>query len=48
MEAIWCFFAYEAIIGRPPPQQFLNVLMMAGLTLVVAFMLFAIVNDILC
>ena len=42
------FFAYEAIIGRPPPQQFLNVLMMAGLTLVVAFMLFAIVNDILC
>jgi regulator of sigma E protease len=42
------FFAYEGIVGRPPATQFLNVLMMAGLTLVITFMLFAIANDILC
>lgn len=42
------FFAYEAIVGRPPASQFLNALMMAGLTLVVSFMLFALANDILC
>jgi regulator of sigma E protease len=42
------FFAYEGLVGRPPATQFLNVLMMAGLTLVIIFMLFAIANDILC
>jgi regulator of sigma E protease len=42
------FFAYEAIVGRPPASQLLNALMMAGLTLVVSFMFFALANDILC
>jgi regulator of sigma E protease len=42
------FFAYEAIVGRPPASQLLNALMMAGLALVVSFMFFALANDILC
>ena len=42
------FFAYEGIVGHPPATQFLNFLMMAGLGLVVSFMLFALANDILC
>ena len=42
------FYAYEAVVGRPPAAEFLNILMMAGLTIVLSFMAFAIINDYLC
>ncbi|NIZ08845.1 RIP metalloprotease RseP [Pseudooceanicola sp. HF7] len=42
------FYAYEAIAGRPPSDKALQVLMMAGLTLVIGLMLFAISNDVFC
>ncbi len=42
------FYAYEAVVGRPPAAKFLNILMMAGLTIVLSFMAFAIINDYLC
>ena len=41
-------FAYEAISGRPPAAGFLNVVMMAGLVILISFMSFALVNDYLC
>ncbi len=42
------FFAYEAVVGRPPSDQALKVLMGAGLTLILGVMLFALTNDVLC
>ena len=42
------FFAYEAIVGRPPAPQFLNVVMIAGLAIVLSFMGFALINDYFC
>ena len=42
------FHAYEAIRGRPPSDQALNVLMTVGLALLGTLMVFAIGNDFLC
>ena len=42
------FFAYEAVVGRPPSDKALKVLMGAGLTLILGVMLFALTNDVLC
>jgi regulator of sigma E protease len=42
------FFAFEAVIGRPPSAYALNVLMTIGLALVLGFMVFALGNDLLC
>jgi len=42
------FFAFEAVIGRPPSTYALNVLMTIGLALVLGFMVFALGNDLLC
>jgi regulator of sigma E protease len=42
------FHAYEAVRGRPPSDKALRILMGAGLTLMLALMLFAITNDIFC
>ncbi len=42
------FYAYEAVTGRPPSERALRVLMAAGLTLILALMLFALFNDIFC
>jgi membrane-associated protease RseP (regulator of RpoE activity) len=36
------------VVGRPPAAEFLTILMMAGLTIVLSFMAFAIINDYLC
>ncbi len=41
-------FAYEAIVGRPPAPAFLNMLMTAGLFIILSFMAFALINDYLC
>jgi regulator of sigma E protease len=42
------FFAYEAVAGKPPSDNALRVLMGAGLTLILAVMIFALSNDVLC
>ncbi|SNR39931.1 regulator of sigma E protease [Puniceibacterium sediminis] len=43
-----CFFAYEAVRGRPPSDRALRVLMSIGLTLVLGLMVFSLSNDIFC
>ncbi len=42
------FHAWEAVVGRPPSDRALRVLMGAGLTLVLAVMIFALGNDLFC
>jgi regulator of sigma E protease len=42
------FHAYEALSGRPPSDRALRILMGAGLTLMLALMLFAVTNDLFC
>ena len=42
------FHAYEAVTGRPPSDKALRVLMGAGLTLMLALMVFAVTNDLFC
>jgi regulator of sigma E protease len=42
------FYAFEAVVGKPPSERVLRVLMTLGLALVVTFMLFALSNDIFC
>ncbi|WP_371038429.1 RIP metalloprotease RseP [Rhodosalinus sp. FB01] len=42
------FYAYEAVAGRPPSDQALQVLMGAGLVLILGLMAFALTNDIFC
>lgn len=42
------FYAYEAVVGRPPSDGVLRVLMAVGLTLVLSLMVFALGNDLFC
>lgn len=42
------FHAYEAVTGKPPSDKILNMLMIAGLTLLLGLMVFALGNDIFC
>lgn len=42
------FYAFEAVIGRPPSEGALRVMMAAGLTLVLGMMAFALANDLFC
>lgn len=42
------FYAYEAVVRRPPPERALRVLMTVGLTIVVSVMLFALSRDFIC
>ncbi|MGR3320727.1 MAG: RIP metalloprotease RseP [Pseudooceanicola sp.] len=42
------FYAFEAVTGRPPSDRALQVLMAAGLALVLSVMVFALTNDIFC
>jgi regulator of sigma E protease len=42
------FHAYEAVMGRPPTDKALRVLMSVGLTLLLSVMAFALSNDIFC
>jgi len=42
------FFAYEAVVRRPPPEAALRVLMTVGLTIVIAAMVFALSRDLVC
>ena len=42
------FYGYESISGRPPSERALNIMMRAGLALILGLMLFALTNDIFC
>ncbi len=42
------FFAYEAITGRKPSEKALQILMVAGLTILLSIMVFALGNDLFC
>ena len=42
------FYAYEAVMKRPPSDGALRILMGIGLTLVLTLMIFALGNDIFC
>ncbi|WP_111735491.1 RIP metalloprotease RseP [Roseovarius amoyensis] len=42
------FYAYEAVVGRPPSEGALRVMMAAGLALVLGVMIFALGNDLFC
>ena len=42
------FYAYEAVTGKPPADGILQVLMTAGLMIVLGLMLFGLTNDLFC
>ena len=42
------FFAYEAVTGRQPNQKVMQALMMLGVAMVLALMVFSIGNDLFC
>jgi regulator of sigma E protease len=42
------FYAYEAVVGKPPSDAALRILMSIGITLVLGLMLFALSNDLFC
>ena len=42
------FHGYEAVTGRPPNLRVMNAMMMAGLAIVISFMMFALFNDVFC
>ncbi|MBT8156032.1 RIP metalloprotease RseP [Epibacterium ulvae] len=42
------FYAYEAVVGRPPHDRALQILMTVGIAMVLSMMVFALGNDIFC
>ena len=42
------FHAYEAVVGKPPSDLVLRLLMGAGLALILTMMVFALTNDLFC
>lgn len=42
------FYAYEAVAGRPPSDKALRILMTVGVAMILALMVFALGNDLLC
>lgn len=42
------FYAYEAVVGKPPSDSALRILMSIGITLVLGLMLFSTFNDFFC
>lgn len=42
------FHAYEAVTGKPPSDRALQVMMMAGLVILLSLMVFALTNDLFC
>ena len=41
-------YAFEALAGRPPSDRALKYLMAGGLTIMLALMVFAVGNDLIC
>ena len=42
------FYAYEAVVGRPPSDTALRILMSIGIAMVLTMMVFALGNDLFC
>ncbi|MBK0328603.1 RIP metalloprotease RseP [Rhodobacteraceae bacterium F11138] len=42
------FYAYEAVVGKPPSDLALRVLMTVGIALILSLMVFALGNDLFC
>jgi regulator of sigma E protease len=42
------FHAYEAVVGKPPSDRALQVMMATGLALLLSLMVFALTNDLFC
>jgi regulator of sigma E protease len=42
------FHAYEAVVGRPPSDGALRVMMSVGLVVVLSLMVFGLTNDLFC
>ena len=42
------FYAYESVVGKPPSEGALRILMAVGLSLVLGLMVFALANDLFC
>ena len=42
------FHAFEAVIGRPPSDRALRILMAIGLAAILGLMVFALSNDLFC
>ena len=42
------FFGYEALTGKPPNERVMQIMMSAGLFLIIALMVFALGNDFFC
>ncbi|WP_406737070.1 RIP metalloprotease RseP [Thioclava sp. GXIMD4215] len=42
------FYCYEAIVGKPPSDRIMNVLMSIGIAAVLSLMVFGLSNDIFC
>ncbi|MCB2128801.1 MAG: RIP metalloprotease RseP [Rhodobacteraceae bacterium] len=42
------FHAWEWAFGRPPPERVMNIAMAAGLSIVIALMIFGVSNDLFC
>lgn len=42
------FYAYEAVVGRPPSDGVVRLLMTVGIGLILSLMVFALANDIFC
>lgn len=42
------FYAYEAVVGRPPSDRAMQILMTVGIAMILSLMLFALSNDIFC
>ncbi|MCE0504937.1 RIP metalloprotease RseP [Roseivivax sp. GX 12232] len=43
-----CFYAYEAVAGKPPSDRALRVLMSVGLAIILSIMVLGITNDLFC
>lgn len=42
------FYAYEAVVGRPPNPKAMRIFMTAGLMIVLSLMVFSLTNDVFC
>ncbi|MEP2715401.1 RIP metalloprotease RseP [Pseudophaeobacter sp.] len=42
------FYAYEAVVGRPPNDRAVQILMSIGIAMILSLMVFALGNDIFC
>jgi len=42
------FYAYEAVVGKPPSDRAYQILMAIGVSLILGLMIFSVSNDLFC